>query len=164
MSIKGMSMTDIKNSIFSKLITNGNLIKALVIPEDDFLSATPTDSQLLLINNPISLIRTQIFPYTKLKFSPDDNGIYIMTRFYNFKKISYSYQKGTIDFYAIIPNDLEYTVEGSRYDYIVDRIDDALSDIGIGKFEFYNRSDVTIDDEHMGAMITFNVTDFKLDG
>jgi len=160
---KGYSITDIKNIIFSKLIVNKNLIKALIISDTNFLETSLSEEQQKIINNPDILIRKQIFPYQRLNIKPEDNLVYITTRFYNFEKLSHTYQKGTIDFYVLVPISLEPTDNGSRYDYIIDMIDEIFSDNGIGKFEFYNRSDMSINDEYVGAVITYNITDFKLD-
>jgi len=161
--IKSQSMTTIKNKIFGSMITNENLIKSLVMLDYDFLNVTPTIEEQALLDNPYLLIRKQIFPYQKVDIPKEDGKVFVTTKFYNFKKKSYVYQQGMITFYALVPVGSEPTEMGSRYDFIIDLIDDIFSESGLGVFEFYDRSDITVNDEYIGAEITFKITDFKFE-
>lgn len=162
-NIKPMSMTTIKNTIFSKLISNEKLIKSLIIPQYDYLDVEPTEDEQYLLDNPDELIQKQILTYKKVNIPKDDGKVYITTQFYSFRKVGHSYQQGNIMFFALVPIGLDSTKYGSRYDMIVDLIDETLSGNGIGAFEFLDRSDLTVNDEYCGASITFKILDFNLD-
>ena len=58
-----------KIKVFSKIINNSDIMKALIVDNANFINVTPTSQQQELLNNPQTLIRQQIFPYRKSNFS-----------------------------------------------------------------------------------------------
>lgn len=145
------------------IINNQDILKALVVDQENFLESTPTDEQSNLLNNPSLLIRTQIFPYRKVTEKKNKDKVFLTMEFMDFEKKdnkSRNYQRGMITFYVLVPNALEPTDLGSRYDYIVEKLEEIFFENGIGKFEFYRSGDITIDEDYMGAYLTFEITDF----
>lgn len=157
----GQSLTDIKNQILNKIVGDSDIIKSLIIPEEDFLNATPTPEQIVILNDPDILIRKQIMLTKNITAKTNKDIPYITTAYVNFKKKSNTYQSGTVYFYIIVPNSLEKTAYGVRYDWIGDKLDSIFSEIGIGKFEFYERGDINIDENYVGHCISFKILDFS---
>ncbi len=156
----GQSLTEIKNQIIMKITADADLIKSLVIESEDFLDATPTSDQTIILDDPDLLIRQQIMLTKNVTAKTNKDMPYITTAYVDFKKSGTNYQSGTIYFYIIMPNSLEKTDYGVRYDWIGDRLDTIFSDMGIGKFEFYNRGDMIIDENFVGHYIAFKMLDF----
>ena len=62
----GQSLTELKNKTIVKIISDEELVKALVINTENFLDAIPTNEQNQLLQSPENLIRTQIYPYKSI--------------------------------------------------------------------------------------------------
>lgn len=157
----GQSLTEIKNQIVRKIINNVGIVKALIIPDKDFLDVIPTLEQNIILNNPDVLIRQQIMLTNNITAKTNKDLPYITSMYVDFKKTSLTYQSGLVYFYIIIPNSLEISDYGIRYDYIGDELDKIFSDRGIGKFEFVKRSDMPIDENFIGHYIVFKILDFS---
>ena len=159
----GQSLTEIKTQISSKIISNEEIIKALIIPDEDFLDIIPTLEQQLILDEPDVLIRQQIMLTRNVTSKTNKDMPYITSAYVNFQKESLTYQSGIVYFYIIIPNRLEKTSYGIRYDFIGDKLDEIFSSVGnsIGRFEFYERSDIPIDQDCMGHFISFKMLDFR---
>lgn len=142
------------------IINNQDILKALVVDQENFLESTPTDEQSQLLNNPSLLIRQQIFPYKKATVKKNKDKVFLTMEFMDFEKRGLHYQNGMITFYVLVPNALEQTDLGSRYDYIIEKLEEIFFENGIGKFEFYRSGDITIDEDYIGAYLTFEITDF----
>lgn len=162
--IKGQSITELQNKVFTKIISNSDIMRALVIDNENFLNATPTSAQLAILNNPASLIRQQLFPYKKVTLSTENAKTYITTTWVNFKKKSNQYQLGLVYFYIIVPVSLEKTFMGIRYNFIADKLDELFAENGIGKFEYYDRGDMDVAEGYLGHYIAFSILDFNMDG
>lgn len=158
----GQTITDLQNAVFLNIISNNEIVRALVIDNEDFLNKTPTSEQLVLINNPKLLIRQQLFPYRKIKLPTENAKSYITSTWVDFKKSSSTYVGGKVYFYIIIPISLEKTIQGIRYNFIADKLDDMFCENGIGKFEYYTRGDIDVTDGYIGHNIAFNILDFHI--
>lgn len=158
----GQTLTDIKNKIMAEILNNQNILKALIIDSPDFLTQTPTEKQLELLNNPTKLIRERIFPYIKTLDATTDSKPYITTRYINFIKSNMKYRSGVIYFYVLIPICLEKTDYGIRYDFIIDELEKSFSETSIGDLEVGTRGDIEVDDSsgYIGSCINFKVIDF----
>ena len=156
----GQSLTEIKNQILAKITSNQNIIKSLIIEDEDFLNTTPTQEQEIILNDPDLLIRKQIMLTKNITAKTNKDMPYITSAFGKFKKHSYNYQSGLIYFYVVIPNSWERTNYGIRYDFICDELDNTFSSIGIGKFEFYERGDMSVNENNLGHYISFDILDF----
>lgn len=157
----GQSLTELKNKVIRKITDDEEIIRALVIDSEDFLTATPTDEQFDLIQNPEKLIRKQIMPYMRITIATNEAKPYITTSWMGFRKIGKLLKNGTVYFYIIHPITLEKTDYGIRYDFIADKLDSILGNVnGIGEFEFNERSDIPVDSKHLGHCISFRIIDF----
>lgn len=156
----GYFRSELKNQIMLRIISNANIVRSLVVDKEDFLNTTPTAEQLTLINNPELLIRTQLFPHKKVTVKMNSDKVFLTMSFRDFEKKGAQYQYGMIYFHILVPNALEKTNEGSRYDYIMEKLEEIFCDRGIGKFEFDSSSDMDIDDNYMGAYVAFRILDF----
>jgi len=132
----------------------------------DFLNKIPSVEEQQKLNNPLNLIRKQIFPYKGISFTSLKDESYITMNFYNFKKKNNNFIHGMIQFFIIIPIDPEWesTYEGSRYDFIADKLEEIFNKTGIGVFEFQGRSDIDIKDGYLGHTVVFDITDFHIGG
>lgn len=157
------TFTELKNQILSEIIACEDIIKALVVDGEDFLTKIPTVDEQKKLDEAYKLIRKQIFPYKGVPFTSIEDDTYITMSFYNFKKRNKSYIYGMVQFYILVPIQQEKTFEGSRYDFIADKLEEVFDRTGIGVFEFQGRSDVDIaKDGYLCHMIVFEITDFHI--
>lgn len=156
----GQSITELQNKVIDKILKNQEIVKALIIDNEDFLNITPTAEQNAILEKPNVLIRKQIMPYKNITSVTNIDKPYITSAWVNFKRTSNNYKSGRVYFYIIMPNSLEKTAEGIRYLFIADRLDELLSESGIGRFVFDERGDFPIDKETLGHYIVFNIEDF----
>ncbi len=153
---KKTDFTAYKENILFKIIENDNIVQALTNNKPNFL-----DERIDI--DPTSLIYTYIFPYRKSIKTLTEPQSLITMRFANFKPIGNKFRNGDIYFYIISHNSLVATDYGLRYDFIFDNLDKLFTnsrDIGIGKLELYDVSDLDIDENYMGSFCVFHVTDF----
>lgn len=156
----GRSLTEIQNKLLGSIIGNPDIVKALVINDEDFLNITPTSEQQYLIDNTSDLIRTRVFPYMK-KLTPEiRDRTLIFTKYTNFEKRNSYFKTGEIYVFVLVPVAYEKTTEGIRYNYIIDKIDETFKSCNIGEFEFKERGDIDVDKEYLGHYIKFNMIDF----
>lgn len=158
--VKGQSLTGLKYKIILKIISDEELLKALVINDEDFLDVVPTEEQNQLLQSPINLIRTQIFPYKFIPLPSEIEKTYITTSFVNFRKVSNIYKNGVVYFYIIIPRRLEKTSYGLRYDFIADRLEELFENGNIGEFELDERGDLDFGEKYLGHYVRFKIKDF----
>lgn len=151
-------ITRYKNKLMGNLISNTDLVKALII-KDDFFNATPTSEQLAILNDPTLLLYEQIFPYQKSIKTMVEGKVYI-TSFFDFKRQGLNYKKGIVHFYVIVPVDWIRTDFGNRVDFIIDEIEELFKGHNIGDFQITGRGDLPVDDKFIGGYISFNITDF----
>jgi hypothetical protein len=157
----GQSLTELKNKTMLKIISDQELVKALVINAEDFLDITPTEEQNQLLQSPENLIRTQIYPYKSIPLPSEVEKTYITSSFVNFRKVSNVYKNGIVYFYVIIPRKLEKTNYGIRYDFICDKLEQLFENGNIGEFELDDRGDFEVGNlNYLGHYIRFKIKDF----
>jgi hypothetical protein len=158
----GQTFGYMRNKVFSELLQNENVIKALVIEDRDFLDVTPNEEQQEYIDNPASLIRNYVYPYKRIFDTATEHKTLICTEFSNFYKKGKNYRDGLVTFYILTPIALEKTMCGIRYDYIGDEIETIFTNTTIGEFNFKSRGDIDVGDRYIGHYITFQVVDFHI--
>ena len=158
----GYNFGYMRNKVFTELLQNENIIKALVINDKNFLDIEPNNTQQLYITNPRKLIRKYIYPYKKIFDTTTEKKPILSTEFAKFRKRGKNYRDGTITFYILMPIDLEDTIYGVRYDYIGDEIEDIFTNTTIGEFSFDSRGDVDVGDRYIGHYVTFRITEFHI--
>jgi len=83
--------------------------------------------------------------------------------FYNFQKKNKNFIFGIVQFFITVADSLEKTTEGSRYDFIADKLEEIFDKTGIGVFELKGRSDIDSGQDGFHChTITFGITDFHI--
>lgn len=151
-----------KNNIMLKLTTDTNLIKALVINDEDFLR-----KELPSEFNPSSLIYNQIFPYQHMiENDAEELKTYICVSFGDYRYINNVFKSGKLTFFIFTYKTLMQTDIGSRTDYILDQIDSMFnnkenSDIGSFTLELNNGGDFNANKNYLGSMVSYKFIDFQ---
>lgn len=158
----GQTFKYMRNKIFTELLQNENIIKALVVEDSDFLNIDLNEKQQSYIDNPLLLIREYIYPYKKIFDTTVEKKTIISTQLSHFKKQGKNYRSGTVTFYILTPIEFENTSCGVRYDYIGDEIEEIFSKTTIGEFNFDSRGDIDVGDRYIGHYITFQITEFHI--
>lgn len=158
----GQTFSDMRNKVCFELLQNQNVIKALVIEDEDFLNTVPNEEQQKYIDNPSLLIRNYVYPYKKIFDTTVEHKTIISTQFSNFRKHGKNYRNGLVTFYVLCPLETEGSSYGIRYDYIGDEIETIFTNTTIGEFNFDSRGDIDIGDRFIGHYITFRVTEFHI--
>ena len=158
----GQTFRYMRNKIFTELLQNENIIRALVIEDSNFLDASPTSEEQKFIDNPLSLVRSYIYPYKHNFDTATEHKTIITTQFSDFNKVGRNYRNGYVTFYVLTPIILENTAYGVRYDYICDEIEEVFSNTTIGEFNFDSRGDIDVGDRYIGHYITFRITEFHI--
>ena len=158
----GQTFKHMRNKIFTELLQNQNVIKALVVEDKDFLNIELNEEQQSYIDNPFLLIRKYIYPYKKIFDTAVEKRTIISTQLSNFRKQGKNYRNGTLTFYILTPVDLENTSYGIRYDYICDEIEEIFDNTTIGEFNFDTRGDIEVGDRYIGHYISFKITEFHI--
>lgn len=141
------------------MIEDENILKCLVNNQSNFL-----DVSLPVNFDPTSLIYDSIFPY---KFIPDvqTKPKTFITMSFRYKPRGMYFKNGSIYFYLICHNSLIRTTYGSlRYDMLVNYIDEIFNssrDITIGKLEFYDMGDFSVNDNYSGVYLEYRLTEFQ---
>lgn len=156
------TFTQFRNAVLNEIISNQGIVRALAIHSKNFLTKTPNNKEQTYIDYPEKLIREQVFPYKKVTFSVKESKPYITMELNNFEKRDNNFIRGVVRLYAICPEGIEQTDEGSRNDYIMDQLEEVFSESGIGKFEFKTRGDIDIKDDFLGHCLVLNITDFHI--
>ncbi len=155
-----LELTQYKNNIAFKIITNEDLLKALVNNTRDFLNQP-------LPNNfdPTSLIYTQVFPYKTNPSISTELKSYITMSFGDFKYIDNVFKSGKLCFYIFTHKSLIPTDVGLRYDYILSQIDLMFNkqyDVGAFNLELSNGGgDFQVNDDYFGTVMPYKFTDFQ---
>lgn len=151
-------LSEYKNNILIKLITNENLIKALTNNTPDFLDQP-------LIPDVTTTIYSEIWPYRYVPNISDSAKVYLTMAFTNYKKLGNQYKSGNIYFYVFCHKSLVRTDYGClRYDYIAEELDTMFSEergYGLGKLEFASMDDILIGDNYVGVVISYRIVEFK---
>jgi len=153
-------LTEYKNNILYKLITNTDLVKALVINTESFLNDN-------LPNNfdPTTLIYSQIFPYQYTINIEDLPKSYITMSFGNYKYINNSFKSGVFTLFVFSHKSLMKTNNGLRTDFIFDQIDTMYNkkkDVGDFSLELYSGGDFKVNDDYFGCVISYKFIDFQI--
>ncbi|MFA7204595.1 MAG: hypothetical protein WC188_12910 [Candidatus Caldatribacteriota bacterium] len=155
--MSGKTFTDYKDIILMRMIQNTDLLKALTITNEDFL--TPP-----LTITPHTAIYKYIFPYAVHPDIITDTISIITMKFTGFKYDGIKYQSGRVYFYTICHESLIKTDYGNRYDYIYEQLRDMFNEnreLGIGKAIISETSDLPINKDYMGNVCTLEISDFK---
>lgn len=146
-----------KIAILNELIANKEIVQAVGCDEPNFLDESN------LINDPETLVWNKIFPYKYVPSLTQDRSTFITLGFSNYGATKgQQFKSGLITFYIFCHNDLQKTDTGFlRTDYITHQIDKLFGRTykvgGIGKIEFVDMSDLSINEQYHGNRLTYRV-------
>jgi hypothetical protein len=149
-------LSEYKSKFLREIILNDNIAKALVNNQSNFLDYE--------VEDPFSLIYSQVFPYQKIPTVTTDQKTYITMTFGGYRLINTTFKSGFITFYVFTHNELQRTDYGVlRTDYILNQIDTIFNEynVGVGTLNFYAMDDIPINDTYIGAVIKYKVVDFN---
>ena len=152
-------LTEYKNNIMFKLITNENLLKALVNNNKDFINQSLPENF-----SPSNLIYSNIYPYRHVPSITTDPKTFITMSFTNFDYRNNEFKSGVLSFFIITHSTLASTDYGLRYDYILSQIDQMFNkQYGVGAFRLnlVNGGDLQVNEEYFGSMISYKFVDFQ---
>jgi hypothetical protein len=142
-----------KTTIMQRLISNENIVKALVNTNADFIN-TPLPSDF----DASSLIRTQIYPRRFIPETTTEQKTFITMKFSGFRMVNASIKTGRIIFYVFTHSNLLPTDYGDRVDYIIGEIDTMFNDergVGLGKMYLSNMEEFEINSFFLGSMLEY---------
>lgn len=151
-------LSEYKNNILIKIISNENLVKAITNCTEDFLDQP-------LIDDVTSIIYDSLYPYRYVPQTSTSSKVYLTMAFTDYKKLGTQYKSGKIYFYAFCHKSLVRTSYGClRYDFIAEELDTMFSEergYGLGKLEFDSMSDILLNDDYVGISLGYRIVDFK---
>lgn len=160
--IIGQTFGYMRNKICSEILKNENVIKALVMENQDFLDVTPNKEQQSYLDKPISLMRNYVYPYRRIFDTATEHKTILCMQLSNFRKYGKNYRNGLATFYILTPINLEKTMYGIRYDYIGDQLETIFANTTIGEFNFDGRGDIDVGDRYIGHYVTFKIDEFHI--
>ena len=141
-----------------RLLSSQKICKALKYDGMDFLEQPE-------IYDPSSLIYTQMFPFKKIPDLNKSKTSFITLSFNRYRPIRDSFKSGLIYIHILVHQDLMQTDYGIlRTDFILSEVDKLMNSklgIGIGKIEFYEMDEFTINEKYMGVYIAYRLVEFN---
>lgn len=151
-------LSSMKTEILTRLISNQDICKAVYYNEEDFLDQPEVD-------NPHSLIYSNIFPYQVIRDLVDETKTYINLSFNNFQQINNSFKRGFITFSVVTHIDIVRTSYGFlRYDFIANKIDEMMNQergFGLGRLQFNEFNEFVVKDKFIGLYLRYVPVDFN---
>ncbi|NLK93349.1 MAG: hypothetical protein GX273_09550 [Bacteroidales bacterium] len=152
-------ITNYKNNIAERILTNNNIVRALVNTDSDFLNqALPNNFE------PYTLLYKQIFPFAFVPGINAEDKTFITMAFNDFRYVNNVFKEGTVSFYVFTHNNLIPTKYGLRYDYISYQLDKMFNKkYGIGAFslDIEGGGDLQVSENYFGVMLSYKFTDFQ---
>lgn len=158
----GQTFGNMRNKVCLELLQNQNIVKALVVEDENFLDTVLNEQQQEYIDDPSLLMRKYVYPYKKTFDTAMEHKTIISIAFSNFNKQGKNYRNGLVTFYVLCPVNIEKTAYGVRYDYIADEIENVFTKTTIGEFNFHNRGDIEVGDRYIGHYVTLKITEFHI--
>lgn len=146
-----------KMNILTYLTSSYEITQAIGCDEIDFLNPD------FKIENPDSLIMTQIFPYKYVPPLNENKSTFLTLGFENYVPVrGQQYKNGIVAFYIMSHNDKQQTDYGFlRPDYITHKIDQIFDRTykigGIGKVQFAYMNPISINEKYHGNKVAYEV-------
>ena len=154
----------LRQTALTALCQDLSLARALVVGQEDFLTAVPSESEQALLEAPDALLWERILPYRR-DFDQEAAATPLLClSFEEVKKTGAQYAGGYLYLYCFVPTALEKTAYGRRSDYLIDRAAAILDDPGgaIGRLRFYARGDRAVFTGCTGQYVAFETTQLLL--
>ena len=152
----GKTFTEYKDIIINGIVSNENLLKALTINDQDFLSKSLTISLKDIPYN-------YVYPYRTDPLIIVEPKTIITIAFVNFNFDGVKFKEGKIYFYTICHESLIRCDYGNRYDYIYEQLKNIFNNnrtLGIGKAIMSETGDLSVSNTQMGNVCCLKLSDF----
>ncbi|WP_405169299.1 hypothetical protein [Paenibacillus sp. FSL H3-0286] len=151
-------ITDYKNTVINRLLSNQDLCKALFYKDDNFLekeSIAYTDE----------LIYENIYPHRFIPETTAETKTYITISCTDYRPVGRSFKNGQLGIYMFTHRDLFKTDYGyTRMDYIMTKVEelmDGIRGIGLGELVFAGLNEYVVNEKFQGYVLTYRPVDFK---
>ena len=156
-------MNQQKTEIMINIITDVNLLKAIVNKPENFLEL---DLPIEIQNDPSIIFYDNVFPYKYPSIVLTEEKVMVSFGFGNYTKYNNVFKIGRIDFLVFVHKELLKTDVGLRMDYIINRLDilfNSNENIGIGVLEFQGFDDLqlpaTMSESYVACVISYKILD-----
>lgn len=151
-------ISDYKNTIIERLLSDQELCKALYYQTPDFLEQPDIeDASELIYNN--------IYPHRFIPTIDQTMWTYVTMALGDFRLIKRSFKVGTIAINVFTHRTTFKTDYGcTRVDYIVNKIDEMMNEqrgTGVGKLEFDYLKEYVVNENFQGYCIAYRSVDFN---
>ncbi|PIH59678.1 hypothetical protein [Paenibacillus sp. LK1] len=143
--------------VLDRLLSDTNILKAVVHNDTSFLDKE--------IPNVDDVVYKHIYPHRFIPKTADEKKTYITISFGKFRPVGTAFKSGFVTFNVITHQDLYRTDYGCmRVDFIIQKIDELINQtrgMGIGKVEFSNSDEISLNTDYHGMYITYKLCDFN---
>ncbi|WP_336764967.1 hypothetical protein [Paenibacillus sp. USHLN196] len=141
--------------VLDRLLSDTNILKAVVHNDTSFLDKD--------IPNVEDVVYKHIYPHRFIPKTSDEKKTYVTISFGKFQPVGTSFKSGFVTFNVISHQDLFRTDYGCmRVDFIIQKIDELMNQtrgMGIGKVEFSNSDEISLNTDYHGMYITYKLYD-----
>ncbi|PYE51640.1 hypothetical protein HUB98_06360 [Paenibacillus barcinonensis] len=146
-----------KITVIEEIASSQEILKALVHNEGNFLDKEDVDVD--------SVMYKHIFPYRFIPKTSEKMKTYITISFGRYKNVEGSFKSGIVKFNVFTHQDLFCTDYGTlRTDYIIMKLDELFNKnkkLGIGKAEFYDMDELSVNTDYHGSYVAYKTYDFN---
>ncbi|MGV2885483.1 hypothetical protein [Paenibacillus taichungensis] len=143
--------------VLNRLLSSSEILKAVAHNETNFLDLKEPDAD--------SIVYNRIFPHRFIPKTSEEKKTYITISLGNFRPSGSSFKGGVVTFTVLTHQDLFRTDYGClRVDYIIQKISELFNQtrgLGIGKAEFIDSDEVSLNTDYHGMYIKYKVVDFN---
>ncbi|OMD71212.1 hypothetical protein [Paenibacillus odorifer] len=151
-------ITDYKNTVINRLLSNQDLCKAIFYKDEDFLEKES-------IEYTDKLIYKNIYPHRFIPETAADAETYITISCTDYRPTGRSFKNGQLGIYMFTHRDLFKTDYGyTRMDYIMTKVEelmDGIRGIGLGELVFAGLNEYVVNEKFQGYVLTYRPVDFK---
>ncbi|MFS0855150.1 hypothetical protein [Paenibacillus taichungensis] len=146
-----------KVTVIEDIVSSQEILKALVHNDENFLDKETIDAE--------SVMYSHIFPYRFVPKTSERKKTYITISFGRYRNVEGSFKSGIIKFNVFTHQELFQTEYGVlRTDYIIMKLDELFNKshkLGIGKAEFYDMDELSVNTDYHGSYVAYKTYDFN---
>ncbi|PYY28357.1 hypothetical protein [Paenibacillus illinoisensis] len=146
-----------KVAIIEEIMSSQDILKALVYNDSNFLDNETVDAS--------SVMYSHIFPYRFIPKTSETKKTYITISLGRYRNVEGSFKSGIVKFNVFTHQDLFQTDYGIlRTDYIIMKLDEMFNQtkiMGIGKAEFYDMDELSVNTDYHGSYVAYKTYDFN---
>lgn len=151
-------ITEYKNTVISRLLSDQELCKAIAYTDTDFLEQPD-------IEYTDKLVYKNIFPH---RFIPETNAevkTYITVSCTDYRPSGNSFKNGILGIYMFTHRDNFKTDYGyTRMDYVLSKVEELMNSqrgIGLGELSFNSLNEYVVNEKFQGYALTYRPLDFN---